>query len=64
VKMMNAPFSLAARLRRSWGTKMRVDTRGVTELLFLPEIQPQTFQSQPQRGVDNPDDSLIHSLHH
>lgn len=64
MEMMDAPFSLAAKLRRSWGIKMNVDTRGVTALLFLPEIQPQTFQSQPQRGVDNPDDSLIRSLHH
>lgn len=63
MKMMNAPFSLATRLRRSWDINMTVYAPGMTALLFPDDIQPQTFQSQPQRGVDNPDDSLNHSLH-
>lgn len=64
MKMMNAPLSLATRLRRSWDINMTVYTPGMTALLFPDDIQPQTFQSHPQRGVDNPDDSLNHSLHH
>lgn len=43
---------------------MTVYAPGLAAPLFPDDIQPQTFQSLPQRGVDNPADSLNHCLHH